>query len=209
MNKNIGFIILAAILSLTGVFSINLYFKQRSSHDRVNMAEFPREIGAWKAKDIEVDERDYEILETRNLIMREYENPSGDKIALFIIYSDTNRAVFHPPEVCLMGSGVNILDKKREEVRNYDGKAIRVNKIYTEKNRQDSISLYCYKIGNFYTDNFYLQQVYFTFNQLFRSSAGGATINITTSLEGDEAIKLAMLKEFLVECVKIIDTMKK
>ena len=118
---------------------------------------------------------EYEILETRNLISRRYVNPLGEKMFLFIIYSETNRSVFHPPEVCIIGSGGKIVDKKSEQVDAGKYKFL-ANKLYVGKGKAKDLVLYCYKAGNLYTDNFYLQQVYFAVHQLFRRHVRGATI---------------------------------
>ena len=117
MNKNtLGYILIVALLIMASFFSINLFFKEKTSHDILNIAKLPYRIGNWVGKDLEVTEKEYRILETRNLVFREYSNPSGDKLFLFLIYSETNRSVFHPPEVCLIGSGLNIVDKRQEEI---------------------------------------------------------------------------------------------
>ena len=131
-NNTIGFVVIIALTVITGFFSLNLYFQQRSAQDKLDIRMFPYVVGEWQGKDITVTEEDYQILETRNLISREYARPNGDTLHLFIIYSETNRAVFHPPEVCFIGSGIKILDKKRENIVRGQS-SFDVNKLYTEK----------------------------------------------------------------------------
>lgn len=207
MNKNtIGYISLISLLCIASFFSLNLYFQQRSAHDKVDIKAFPYTIGEWKGTDIGVTEDEYGILETRNLISREYVNPSNDRIWLFIIYSETNRSVFHPPEVCFMGSGVKLLDKKIEKIP-YGESFISANKLYTQKSDYNGISLYCYKVSNFHTDNYYLQQAYFALNQLFRRHVRGATIHIAMPLDRDEEVILTELKNLMKESARIIDSL--
>lgn len=205
-NKTVGCISLVVLLSITSFFSINLYFQQRSAHDQVDIMTFPYNIGDWKGRDLEVEELAYDILETRNLILREYTNSSNEQIYLFIIYSETNRAVFHPPEVCLIGSGIKIIDKKTEEV-DFGRKTFLTNKLYTKKDDYESLVLYSYKSGDFYTDNFYLQQGHFAFNQLFGKQVKGATIRVSMQIKEDEEFTLVTLKNFLRESAKIIDSL--
>ena len=192
-------------MSLACVFSLNLFMQQRTACDKLDIRVFPYAVGKWQGKDTKVTEEEYEILETRNLISREYVHPNGEKLHLFIIYSETNRAVFHPPEVCFIGSGVKILDKKSEEV-NYGKYNFSVNKIYTEKDGYQGIALYCYKAGNLYTDNFYLQQAWFALNQLLGRHKGGATIRVFALLR-DEKSSLAALKTFVAQTAEIIDSL--
>jgi EpsI family protein len=191
---------------VTSFVSVNQYFRERSAHDEIDIRMFPYTVGDWKGRDLEVAENVYEILETRNLISREYVTSANDKIFLFIIYSETNRAVFHPPEVCLMGSGIEIVDKEVESI-NYNGKQFSANKLYTQKGNYKGMSLYCYKTGKLHTDNFYLQQAYFAMGQLLKGHVKGATIRVTMTLKEDEEAQLDIMKDFVRESARIIDGM--
>jgi EpsI family protein len=191
---------------ISSFFSLNLYFQQRAAHDKLDIHTFPYVIGDWKGEDLEITQKEYDILETKNLISREYISPSGEKVYLFIIYSETNRRVFHPPEVCMMGGGIKIVDK-RSAVINSSGYKFSVNKLYTQKDSYRGMALYCYKAGNLYTDNFYLQQAYFSLNQLLGKHRGGATIRVSMPITKDEQRFFETLKEFMVEAVKIIDSL--
>ena len=206
MNKNtFGYVAIIIMLVATGFFAINLFFQEKSSHDKLNIAVFPHKIGEWTGQDTTLSERDYAILETRNLIFREYTNPSGEKIFLFIIYSETNRSVFHPPEVCLIGSGVEIVDKKIEEMK-IDKNAFLANKLYLEKDHSKELVLYCYKAGKLYTDNFYYQQSYLTFHQIFGRRIPGATIRVSMPMKGaNDAATLPVLKKFLEDTINTIN----
>jgi EpsI family protein len=192
---------------MTSAFSLNLFFQERTSHDIVDIRKFPSTIGEWKGKDLPIQEWEYRMLETRNLITREYRDPSGRSIFMFIVYSETNRGVFHPPEVCLEGSGTTILDKQPERIDLDGGRSFLTNKLYLERNSQKEMALYCYKAGDFYTDNFYLQQTYLSLTQAFGKRAKGATIRILMDTGGDEKASLASLKDFLVKTVKAVDSL--
>lgn len=206
MNKTIGYIVLLVLLAVTCIFSVNLFFRERTAHDEVDINKFPYIMGEWKGKDLEVTEKEYKILETRNVLLREYTNPQNEKVALFIVYSETNRSVFHPPEVCMMGSGMEITEKSVEKI-NYDGRMISANKMRSEKDGNKMLSLYCYKAKSLYTDNYYLQQAYFAFNQIFHNQVKGATIRVSMPVTGSEEAALTTLKDFLVKTVKIVDSM--
>lgn len=207
MNRiNIGYISIIALLSITCFFSLNLYFHQRSAHDKLDIRTFPYTIGDWKGQDLKIEDYEYKILETRNLITREYVNPKGDRLNLFIIYSETNRSVFHPPEVCMVGSGIEILDKEVESF-NYGNKSCTANKIYTGKDDYRGMSLYCYKAGKIHTDKFYLQQAYFALNQLLGRRVKGATIRVSMAIKENKETTLAILKDFMKESARIIDSL--
>ena len=205
IDKNIsGYIVIIIMLLASSFFAINLFFQQKSSHDKLDISVFPQEIDGWKGQDIKLTEKEYDILETRNLVSREYTNSSGEKIYLFIIYSETNRSVFHPPEVCLIGSGIDIVDKKDEAMK-VDKYSFLTNKLYLEKDHQKELVLYCYKAGKLYTNNFYLQQTYLTLHQIFGKVVPGATVRVSMSIGKDESATLATLKDFLARTVRIVD----
>lgn len=207
-NNTAGYITIMALLSITSILSLNLFFHEKTSHDKVNVGVFPYRVGDWEGKDIEVSESDYRILETRNLVLRQYVNPSNESLLLFIVYSETNRAVFHPPEVCLIGSGSTIVDKRVEKI-GVGRYSFSTNKLYLEKNKSyKEMVLYCYKAGNLYAENFYLQQIYLAINQIFGRRIPGATIRVSMQMGESENATLATLKSFLAETVKIVDTLK-
>jgi hypothetical protein len=90
-SLNAGFAVILISLALAGAFSINLFLKQRIEKDSVNINNLAYTIAEWKGKDIEPEEGTYDILGTRNLLLREYINGSGIKAYLLVIYSETKR----------------------------------------------------------------------------------------------------------------------
>ena len=203
-KNNIGFAILIAMLLVTGTVSLKLFMRERTAHDALDINKFPKVIDGWKGKDLEITEKEYDILETRNLISREYTNSSGDKLYLFIIYSETNRSVFHPPEVCLIGSGLDITDKQVEKF-DAGGKTSTTNKLFAEKGSHKEIILNSYKAGNMYTSNFYLQQARLAIHQIFGRNVPGATLRVSMMAGKDQSATLAILRAFLIKSAVILD----
>jgi len=204
-NKTtVGYIVLIAMLIFTSAVSIQLFFRERSDRDMLDVRKFPMVIGDLKGTDVTITEAEYKMLETRNIISRHYTGPDGATIYLFIIYSETNRSVFHPPEVCMVGSGMELTDKKIEQVE-FDGRKFSANKLYAEKGEYKSISLYAYKTGSLYTDSYYLQQAHFAFNRLLGKNRGGATIRVTAQIVGSEAETVTRLKAFMAEAIRILE----
>ncbi|MCG2704877.1 MAG: EpsI family protein [Candidatus Omnitrophica bacterium] len=207
MNENIGFTIIVVLLLAASAISLNMFFKERSAHDFLDINTFPHKLGEWSGADETVTEKEYKILETRNLIVRDYTNPKGWILNLFIVYSETNRSVFHPPEVCFLGGGISIVDKKIERVKD-GGYNFTANKMYTEKGEFKQIVLYTYKAGKLYTSNFYLQQAYLAIGQLFGKNTPGATIRVSMPVIGSEEDTVVALKKFLVEVVNEIASLR-
>ena len=209
MSKTvIGYTIIISFLVVAGMLSINLYFKQRSAHDILDIHNLPLTIGEWHGSDLEITNREYDILETRNLISRQYVNADNKKIYLFVIYSETNRSVFHPPEVCLMGDGIKITKKSTEDFALDNNRHFIANLLLTEKGNYKHSILLTYKIGDFYTDGYYLQQIFFALNQLFNRRKGGATIRVAMPSGDDNDRSLATLKNFLRKTIQELETLE-
>jgi len=204
-DKNtIGYVILVVMLLAASVISLSLFKREMVAHDKLDVHTFPMTIGKWQGRELPITEKEYDILETRNLISREYTNPSGDRLYLFIIYSETNRSVFHPPEVCMMGSGLAITDKQIEKFDVGD-KVFTTNKLFAEKGQFKETILNCYKVGNIYTSDFYLQQTRLALHQIFGRNVPGATLRVSMTIGKDRDATLATLKKFLSKSAVILD----
>lgn len=206
MNKTTaGYIAIILMLLCAGYFSLSRFFLQRQDHDILDIRGFPQKIGQWQGEDIELSEKEYQILETRNLIMRKYTNAdTGRELYLFLIYSETNRSVFHPPEVCMQGGGMSFTGKTVETVQ-IDGKTATVNKINMEKDAMPSMALYCYKAGGLYTASYYLQQAYFAMHQFLNKRISGATIRVSLDVREGEDEAAATMEGFFKTVVGIIE----
>ncbi len=205
-NNTAATLMLLAVLIISAVLSINLFMRQRTDHDSVDIHTLPLVINGWQGKELAISERDYSILETRNLIFREYDK-EGRKIYLFIVYSETNRSVFHPPEVCLIGAGVAIENKTSQKMSVKDIEFM-MNKLDLAEDGRKEVALYVYKAGSFYTDSYYLQQLYFAVNQLLGRRQGGATIRVSATVSGTEEETTAELKGFISDIIKELESLK-
>lgn len=142
---------------------------------------FPLQIDQWKGTDYPVDERTVEILETRNILSRMYEDPSGEQIHLMMVSSQKDRRVAHPPEVCYTASHYALTDKKEGRLET-GGPAIPV-KSFTARNekypKQVQRVMYLYKVGDQLTTNYYAQQLQFALDNLTRNESKILLIRIS------------------------------
>lgn len=203
-KSTIGFMLLVVMLIGAATVSLGLFNREMKAKDKLDVHTFPMKVGQWQGRELPITEKEYEILETRNLISREYTNRAGEKLYLLIIYSETNRSVFHPPEVCMIGSGLCITDKQVDKF-DMGKKTFTTNKLFAEKGAFKEIILNCYKAGNVYTASFYSQQSRLAFSQMFNRSVPGATLRVSASVGKDELKTLATLKQFLGDAAGILD----
>jgi len=130
----------------------------------------PLEIGSWTGRDTPLDERTYEILETRNVLSRFYTLPSGEQVHLLLVGSNKDRRVAHPPEVCYLSSHYEISRTRSGTFQ--EGSDVIPFKEFTaqdqRKQEPNQEVLYFYRVGDRYTDNYYSQQLQFAWDRLAR-----------------------------------------
>jgi EpsI family protein len=181
MRNNKQFAIVLAVLLVALAISVPAYFVVPSVKEEVSVSKLPMQIGAWQGKDLPVDENAYAILETRNLVLREYVK-GEDKVYLYIIYSQDNRKVSHPPEVCLEGGGITTVGKEKVPLELSKGQKIIVNQLRVEKQGVYNLITYWYKAGEYYTDNYFKQQLRIALATLQFKHTSGAMIRLSAEV---------------------------
>jgi len=193
--NNVKFYAVAAILALVCFVGLSSYLPTRFDDGKsVQMAALPKTIGPWTGEDIALTPRDYDILETKNLIMRKYTRSSGESVVLYIVYSEDNRKVSHPPEVCYTGGGSTISQKGTIEAT----PLILANKMVTElSNGARQLVVYWYKAGDYQTAKYLDQQLRIVWRRTFGKSTSAALIRVSADVkESEEAAVGQTIRQF-------------
>jgi EpsI family protein len=151
-------------------------------------------------------EREYRILETRNAFVREYTSQAGETVYIFIVYSQYNRKVSHPPEICYIGGGVNVLNDSNDFIA-ISGKAdtIPTKKLFLEKGSTQQIAYYWFKVGDSFVSNYWIQQALITWRTFTGQSASSALIRVSADVKEDgKAGAEKLIKEFCQSMVPLI-----
>jgi EpsI family protein len=178
--KNKTFLAVLIILIGAAFFSILSYRSTAfEAAGTARITEFPMRVGEWTAQDVRLDPRVYDLLETDNLIMRDYKNELGDVVNLYVIYSESNRKVSHPPEICLQGEGGTVVEKA--DVRISPG--IMATQLILEKRDNQEAVLYWYKTGKSFTHEYFNQQVKASIDRIFGKRTSVALIRVITQIK--------------------------
>ena len=180
---NLSFVIILLLLTGSGIVSWKMFFMEYQQQDWVNIHRFPRDVGKWVSFDLPIPEDVYKILETRNVFTRQYQDPEGKQVYLMLVYSESNRKVSHPPEICYAGSGVSILSNERTYIPFSPGTSIKVNRLFVEQGNTQQIMYYWFKVGDTFTANYWKQQVLIVWKTLLGKSASSALIRISVSVD--------------------------
>ena len=166
-------------LALPSSFSINETLDPR-------FKEIPYQIGEWTGKDLLLDDQTYQILETKNVLSRFYQNPTNQEtVHLLLVGSNKDRRVAHPPEVCYTSSHFDLISSKENQYE-VSGRTIPVRQFLAEDQNNPNhkeFVLYTYQIGDKFTSNYYAQQLQFTFDHLTRKESEILLIRLSASSE--------------------------
>ncbi len=200
--NNKSFYVVVIILGLAAGVALWVHFADWSAQgNETQVSEFPLKFGEWEGTSYPVDERTFEILETRNLFIRDYKNANGDTIILYVVYSKDNRRALHPPEICITGGGLEILEKKPIQVTS----KIRAVKLLTEQNDKRELVVYWFKAGELSTDVYIKQQLKTVFDRLLGKQTSGAMIRVSAAVRNrDEEAAMKLVRSFCMEIEPLI-----
>ena len=174
------------------VTAIANYAFSRSEADlpRRSLSEFPRVIGQWKSiGDQFIDDASMQVLRVDDYIMRNYVNPDGDIIGLYIGYFTTQREgkQVHSPRQCLPGAGWGISESKtiRLKLKNHNPAEASINYYLMEKGIRKDLYLWWYQgRGRIYA-NEYLNKFYLMADAVTMRRTDGALVRINMGIKNN------------------------
>ena len=187
-------------LAATLVISWFLFFKQAVEKDTIDINHFPKMIGTWDSVDLRITKDEFAILETKNAFVRLYTNSvDKTKIYLYLVYSQTNRKVAHPPEICYTGSGLTIIEDVHDTIPvQYKNLTIQTNRLRMTKGNLTQIAYYWFKVGDRFTSNYWKQQVLIVFYTLVGRHPSSALVRVSADVVGNDVNKTVMnIKSFI------------
>ncbi len=190
-NKSKGTLFIKVVLGIIMVLSWNLYFTNFSQKDTQEISRFPQTIGTWTSEDLPIPPEDLAMLETSNAFVRRYTNrANGAEVYLYLVYSQHNRKVAHPPELCYTGAGISIIENVHDPIPvEYKSLTIPTNRLKLLRKNFEHMAFYWFKVGGRLTANYWEQQILIAFNALRGSKAGSSLIRISADVENDNEEK--------------------
>jgi EpsI family protein len=210
MPNNKICLITIVLLSLTLLGLIYFWQARRISAPEIQLGNIPipLQLGEWKGEDITISQRTYEILETKDALMRQYTNSQGESVVLAIVYSAVNRGSFHPPEICYLGGGRELLNKGVERIEMVPPRknpyTMQVNKLIMQDKAGKEIAWYWFTAGSRVTSNYYLQQCYFIWDEIRHKRTGGALIRVSIRVADNSQIADVQGKDFIKQIAPIL-----
>ena len=198
------YIITVILLLVTAFITFGAY-STKSYSGTLYTQNIPMIIGDWHGSDLPVSARTYDILETEDIITREYRNSRGDRVFLTVVFARSNRKVAHPPEVCFAGSGWSRIGRDIHIVTVGD-EAIGLNRLILQRGTERQIAMYLYKAGGRLTANYYAQQFNIILNGMFHRNVSSALIRISSPpISSDAEEPTELISKFAETVIPILE----
>ena len=130
------FIVVFCLLVPFGAMAMILRYMVVEPDRPSTLAEVPLNVGDWKGTDYPVDEATASVLQATETLVRDYTNPAGDYVGIYIGYFHDQKygSQIHSPRHCLPGGGWVVASLEQVPF-NYSGRQIMVNRMtITKKN---------------------------------------------------------------------------
>lgn len=182
-----NFKMIAIILLCVSLLSSFLFY-YTPKEDTVNIHLFPKTIGPWTSEELTITEDEYAILETRNAFVRRYTNQdSKEQVYLYIVFSQNNRKVAHPPEICYTGSGLTIVETK-DVTLNTSPQPTQAKRLILEKKSFRHMAYYWFKVADTFTPHYWSQQILIAIKTLLGQPASSALVRLSVDIKDDQDI---------------------
>ena len=179
-NSLITLVTLFLVLGLV----IKVLHAQHTSLQRLDFSKIPYAVGQWQGEDLPVTPDVTEILGTEDVLLRHFKRPDETQtLLLAIVYSDNNRDTFHPPELCYVGSGLELRDKRQVTLSLQNQTQLQVVELLLNTSNQSLKAWYWFAAGNRFVASYYRQQAYFFLDALRGRPLRGALIRV--SVQGE------------------------
>ena len=152
----------------------------------------PSQLGLWTGKPLEASARALEILETHDVALMEYHLGQEPPLWFARVAGFGNRAAFHPPELCYVGSHYEVLAREPITVL-VNGKSRRLMRLVISQGKERYESWYWFTANDRVTPNYYQQQLWLVMDSIHRRPMSGTLVRISTPLEDSESTTRRLL----------------
>lgn len=162
----------------------------------------PLTVGAWAGRALEVDDRTVEILETDAVSLAEYKRPDAEHpIWLAHVAGLGQRAAYHPPELCYIGSHFEVVERERLQIA-VDGRSVPVMRLVLSKRGELFEAWYWFTAQDKMTVNYYEQQLWLVWAVFRGLKPSGSLVRISTPADDQKAAH-ERLKDFLTQLLNL------
>ena len=152
------------------------------SHQSAQTDPVPLQVGSWSGSPVEVTDKVVDILETEDVTLMEYRRADEQPLWFAQVAGFGNRAAFHPPELCYVGSHFEVLERERITVV-VGGKERRLMRLVVGQDGQEYEAWYWFTANGRVTSNYYRQQWWLVLDSMRGKGSSGTLVRISTTLD--------------------------
>jgi EpsI family protein len=187
--------VVCILLALVASLTCFLHATAQPHSAPARLGDFPLIIGDYLGRDLPVDESAKNILETPNVLMREYVGAEGVAVTLSIVYYERYRVAFHLPEGCMTGVGSIIAASGTEHIS--DDPPIIANKLILKQSEGAEFVYYFFMVGDLITPSYPEMRLKLMTEHLKRRNVGAALVRFSAKTNGeDEDDALRVMRDF-------------
>ncbi|MBI4343735.1 MAG: EpsI family protein [Candidatus Omnitrophica bacterium] len=142
----------------------------------------PSALPGWQVEALPADARSLQLLETDDVILAKYRLGEQPPVWLVQVAGFGNRAAFHPPELCFVGSNFEVLARGPLTV-DVHGRPRRLMRLVVGRGKDRMEAWYWFTAGERVTPSYYRQQLWLVADTLRGRPASGTLVRISTPLD--------------------------
>ena len=192
---NAGFIFPAYVASMSllacaALFGWSMGDRQERPPARAALMDFAMRIGNWHGNTLPVEPQLISTLRFDDYLLADYAESEKAPVTLYMAYyrSQRNGRSAHSPSSCIPGGGWEITSHDRV-ILPADGRAIPVNRVLIQKDREKQLVLYWFKQRDRQLASEYSVKWYLLWDALTKQRSDGALIRLSASVLPGEAEK--------------------
>ncbi len=157
---------------------------------REPLASFPLTLGGWASSDIPLSQDVLDILGPGDFLLRDYREPGGSDVDLFIAYFPSQRSgdAIHSPKNCLPGAGWAPVSSARITLSLAGHAPFPANQYLIAKGEDRRLVLYWYWAHDRAVASEYAAKFYLVADSIRERRSDGSLIRVTTSLAPNESL---------------------
>jgi exosortase D (VPLPA-CTERM-specific) len=182
-----SFLVASFMLVATGVAAAVLPHRAEVALKRMQLAEFPMQVGEWSGKLERFDSIVIASLNFDDYLMANYLKGKSDFVNFYIGYYAIQRAdkVPHSPRACIPGGGWLIAGLTQQSVEgiSVDGVPLRVNRLIIQKGDSKQLVYYWFQQRGRVLTSEYLTKWYLFWDALTMNRSDGALIRLIVPIQ--------------------------
>ena len=194
---NVRYITLLIILILFSIGIVLIQYPFQRLKTNVDISRLPLEIGKWKGKDLVVDNKTKDALETDSILFREYK--SGDNLLwLLIVYYQDTQVSLNLVECYSAGFGSHVIKRDTQEI------GFPVNRLVLEENNGNKVLIYYFETSKIRTTSYAKMNWQMISNKLKAKNNSGTLVRFSMRTKSNLKETSAALEDFVLQASPLI-----